>query len=382
LRFPAKVFDSASGSRLGYICHNVVARENLTPQTNPTKPRSTPLFGQASAILLLIFGFTATRLAHGAELIRFESQRPEMGMAFRIVLYAKDQATADSAAEVAFSRIKQLNDIMSDYDDDSELSRLSQMSGSGKAVPLSPDLWFVLSRAQALSKESDGAFDVTVGPFVNLWRRARRQHQLPDPARVEQARAAVGYQHVRLEPANRTAELLVPKMKLDLGGIAKGYAIGEALKTLTQAGIQSALVEGGGDVAVSDPPPGKPGWRFELSSVDATNAPSARFLTLKNVAISTSGDLYQKLEIDGKRYSHIVDPHTGIGLTDHSVVNIIAPESITADSLTKVVSVLGPRKGLEFIQRIPGVSARIMRDPKGVVESYESPGFAQYYARD
>jgi thiamine biosynthesis lipoprotein len=143
-------------------------------------------------------------------------------------------------------------------------------------------------------------------------------------------------------------------------------------------GIDIALVEGGGDVAVSNPPPGKNGWRFELSSLDASNAPPVRFLSLKNVAISTSGDLFQRLEINGKRYSHIVDPRTGIGLTDHSLVNVIAPEGITADSLTKVVSVLGPRKGLKFIKRLPRVAARVIRDPDGKIEIHESPGFSKY----
>ena len=100
------------------------------------------------------------------------------------------------------------------------------------------------------------------------------------------------------------------------------------------------------------------------------------------MAISTSGDLYQRLEIDGKRYSHIVDPQTGIGLTDHSLVNVIAPESITADSLTKVLSVLGPEKGLQFIERIPGVDARIAREPNGKIEIRQSPGFARYYERN
>jgi thiamine biosynthesis lipoprotein len=270
---------------------------------------------------------------------------------------------------------------MSDYEEDSELSKLSRSSGGGREVPVSEDLWFVLSRAQDLAKRSGGAFDVTAGPCVALWRRARRQHQLPDPARLAEARQAVGYQHVRLNAANHTVELLVPNMKLDLGGIAKGYAIGEALKTLASRGIGSALVEGGGDVAVSNPPPGKKGWRFELSSLDVSNAPPVRFLSLKNVAISTSGDLYQRLEINGKRYSHIVDPHTGIGLTDHSLVNVIAPESITADSLTKVVSVLGPEKGMHFIEQTPGVAARIIRDPDGKIETRESRGFEQYYAQ-
>jgi len=303
-------------------------------------------------------------------------------MPFRVVLYATNQAAADSAADAAYARIRQLNDIMSDYDPDSELSKLSGTSGSGIAVPVSSDLWFVLARAEDLAQRSDGAFDVTVGPFVNLWRRARRQHKLPDPQRLEEARQAVGYKYLRLNEQNHTVELLVPKMKLDLGGIAKGYAIGEALKILRQQGIRQALVEGGGDAAVSDPPPGKKGWRFELSSLDVSNAPPARFLSLRDCAISTSGDLYQRLDIEGKRYSHIVDPHTGIGLTDHSLVNVIAPESITADSLTKVVSVLGPDRGLKFIEQSSHVAARVMRAPGGKLEVRETPGFSQYYDLD
>jgi thiamine biosynthesis lipoprotein len=305
-----------------------------------------------------------------------------MGMAFRIVLFASNQSAADAAADAAFQRIKQLNDIMTDYDEDSELSKLSRSSGSGREIEVSADLWLVLSRAQRLAEQSNGAFDVTVGPFVNLWRRARRQRQLPDPARLQQAHQAVGYQHVRLNPQSHSVQLLVPNMRLDLGGIAKGYAIGEALKTLRRLNIDSALVEGGGDVAVGDPPPGKKGWRFELSSLDASNAPPPQFLLLKNAAISTSGDLYQRLEIEGKRYSHIVDPRTGIGLTDHSLVTVIAPESITADSLTKVVSVLGPQMGLKFIEATPGVAARLMRDPGGKIETYETHRFARYYEKN
>jgi len=302
-----------------------------------------------------------------------------MGVPFRIVLYARDQANADTAADAAFHRVKELNDIMSDYDPDSELSKLSRSSGQGLEVPVSADLWFVLSRAQTLAERSGGAFDVTVGPCVNLWRRARRAHELPDPVRLAQARRAVGYQHVQLNPKRRSVELLVPDMRLDLGGIAKGYAVDEALRVLARLGIKRALVEGGGDVAVSDAPPGKKGWRFELAPLDVTNAPPARFLLLKHKAISTSGDLNQRLEIDGKRYSHIVDPRTGIGLTDHSLVSVIAPDSITADSLTKVASVLGPEKGLKFIEDTPGVAARIMRDPAEKLEVFESSRFKRYY---
>jgi len=310
---------------------------------------------------------------------RYEFQQPEMGMPFRIVLYARDQETASSSAKAAFERIKQINDIMSDYDPDSELSKLSHSSGQGLEVQVSAELWLVLGRAQALAGQSGGAFDVTVGPYVNLWRRARRVHELPDPARLAKARESVGYQHVRLNPKKRAVELLVPDMRLDLGGIAKGYAVDEALRALRRLGITRALVEAGGDVAVSDAPPGKTGWRFELAPLDITNAPPAQFLLLKHRAISTSGDLNQRLEINGRRYSHIVDPRTGIGLTDHSLVSVIAPDSITADSLTKVVSVLGPKPGLKFIEATSGAAARIMRKPEEKIEVYESSRFTRYY---
>jgi len=336
-----------------------------------------------SALLsLLLPGISSSSFAAPPPaLTRFEFQRPEMGVPFRIVLYSTNQTSAETAAEAAFHRISQLNDIMSDYDPDSELSKLSLSSGQGRAVPVSAELWFVLKRAEDLSRRSEGAFDVTVGPFVNLWRRARRQHHLPDPARLEKARQSVGYQNMRLNAKGRTVELLAPDMRLDLGGIAKGYAVDEALRTLKGLGINQALVEGGGDVGVSDPPPGKKGWRFDLSSLDVTNAPPDRFLLLKDAAISTSGDLYQRLEIDGKRYSHIVDPHTGIGLTDHSLVSVIARDSITADSLTKVVSVLGPEKGLKFIEHTRGTAARIMREPGDVIQTCESKRFRQYYEK-
>src|SRR5665213_1380631 len=156
---------------------------------------------------------------------RYEYHNPEMGSPFRIVLYAYNQLAADAAAKAAFQRIAQLNDIMTDYDTDSELNRLSQTSGSGKEIHVSDDLWTVLDRAQELAQRSGGAFDVTVGAYVGLWRKARREGVLPDPARLARAREAVGFARMRLHPERHTVELLVPNMQLDLGGIAKGYAV-------------------------------------------------------------------------------------------------------------------------------------------------------------
>ncbi len=319
--------------------------------------------------------------SENATVQRFEYQQPQMGVPFRIVLYAPDSTAASSASAASFQRIKQLNDMMSDYDADSELSRLSRASGQGREVPVSDDLWRVLQRAQELAERSGGAFDVTVGPLVNLWRKARREHKMPDAIRLAQARQAVGYRHVRLNAQRQTVELLAPDMRLDLGGIAKGYAVDEALKVLRGLGIRRALVAGGGDMAVGDPPPGKKGWRIELAPLDVTNAPPARFVSLTRAAIATSGDSFQRLEIEGQRYSHIIDPRTGIGLTDHSLVSVIAPDCITADSLTKVVSVLGPERGLQFIENTPAAAARLVRKPGEQIEVYESSRFGRFYER-
>jgi len=302
-----------------------------------------------------------------------------MGVPFRIVLYARTETRANAAAEAAFARVAQLNGILSDYDPDSELSRLSQTSGSGQKIKLSEELWHVLDRARTLSEKSGGAFDITVGPYVNLWRKARREKKMPDPVRLAEARNAVGYKNLRLDARTHSAELLVPNMRLDLGSIAKGFAVDEGLRILRDLGIKSALVAGAGDLAVSEPPPGKRGWRIEIAPLDAPDAPAKKFVLLKNAGLGTSGDLFQRLEIDGKRYSHIVDPHTGLGLTDHSLVNAIAKDCITANTLATTASVLGPEKGLKLAAETPHAAIRILRKPDEVIEEFESRGFRKFY---
>ncbi len=303
-----------------------------------------------------------------------------MGVPFRIVLFAPDETTARRAATAAFDRIQHLNAIMSDYEAASELNELSRSAGQGRAGRVSPDLWRVLEASQRLAQNTGGAFDITVGPYINLWRRARRLKQLPDPQQLEEARPAVGYRNIVLSPRHRTVQLLVKGMKLDLGGIAKGYAVDEAMIVLRRHGITRALVGGVGDIAVGEPPPGKLGWRIALSQFDVADAPASdRHVTLRNAAISTSGDLAQRLEINGRRYSHIVHPQTGIGLTDHSLVTVIGRDCATTDSVATAVSVLGPRQGLAFVKSQRGVETRIVRAPEGQIEVVESPGFARFY---
>ena len=146
---------------------------------------------------------------------RFVFEKTEMGVPFRITLYAADEALARAASDAAFARVEMLNAILSDYDSDSELSRLSRTSGQSEAVPVSNDLWRVLACSQRMAERTDGAFDITVGPLVNVWRRARRKHELPSPELIAEMRQRVGYKHLRLDPGQKRAELLVPEMRLE-----------------------------------------------------------------------------------------------------------------------------------------------------------------------
>ena len=304
-------------------------------------------------LILLALGVAGCRSKTPERLARFEFSRPQMGAPFRIVLYARDKARADEAAGAAFRRVEALNEMLSDYETDSELNQLSRSAGSGRAIPLSDDLWKILVEAQRFAKLSEGAFDITVGPCVNLWRKARREHKFPEAARLAEARQAVG--HEKLVLTRKTARLLVPDMKLDLGGIAKGYAVDEAMKVLKQHGIRHALVAAAGDILVSAAPPGKPGWQIEAGS-------PPKVLSLSNAAVSTSGDQFQHLELDGVRYSHIVDPRTGIGLTNQLTVTVIARNSTAADALATTISVLGREKSAALLEHFPGVSAQVSND--------------------
>jgi thiamine biosynthesis lipoprotein len=318
--------------------------------------------------LAALAALAAVTLHAESPLQRFLYEKAEMGLPFRVTLYAADEATAKAGADAAFERIAQLNSVFSDYDPDSELSRLSRTSGGDRFVPVTTDLWNVLERAQVLARRTDGAFDITVGPLVNLWRNARRKHALPSAESIAEMKARVGWQNLVLDPATKSAKLLVPEMRLDVAAIAKGYAIDAAVKVLRARGLAHVLVGGSGDMMAGDPPPGQPGWKIEVAALDAPDAPPSEVVLLNNSAIATSGDFFQHVEINGVRYSHIVDPHTGVGLTDHSLVTILGPDGTTADGLGTAVSAVGPERGLKLIEETPGVAARIVRKPGGQIE--------------
>lgn len=326
------------------------------------------------ALLLMLSVIRGAAGAEPSELGRYESTERHMGVFFRIVVYAKDEESANAATGAAFSRVAELNRIMSDYDPESELSRLSKSSPTESPIKVSKELWTVLETSQRLSKKSRGAFDVTVGPMSRLWRRARRQKQLPRESRISEGKRSVGYLFMQLDETAQSVKLMRPDMRLDLGGIAKGFAADEALRTLRERGIRRALVDASGDLALGDPPPDKQGWRIGIAPLEP-DAPPSEYLLLANCGVATSGDAWQHVEIDGTRYSHIVDPRTGLGLTDQSSVTVVAPSGMLADGYASAISVLGPESGIDLAESSEGIEALVVRAKEGRPEVHRSRGF-------
>jgi len=284
-----------------------------------------------------------------------------MATKFRLSLHAENRETAEKAAEDAFEHVSHLTGLFSDYEPYSELNRLNATKPN---VPFkaSPELVEIVTRSLEISQLTDGAFDITCGHVTRLWRSMRTRKQLPPPDRLANAKAAMDWKAVKVDAQASTITLTKPGMLLDLGGIAKGYAADAVLKLLRDKHhITRALVIAGGDIAISDPPPGKEGWEVRLRTYIAPiggGAEKLESVLLKNAAVSTSGDLYQAVVIEGRRYAHIISPKSGLGVTDTVSCSVIAPNATTSDALATAMVVLGKEKGSEIAKQIPGITLR------------------------
>lgn len=302
-------------------------------------------------ILLLYLPCAPTALAQPLQ--RYEFSEPKMGTTFRLVFYADGTEKAERVAEAAFTRIDELNDIFSDYQEDSEVSRLSQSAGTGEKVPVSSELWEVLRYAKQLSRVGSGAFDVSIGPLSKLWRRAFRQMEFPDVEKIFEAKALVDFRKIKLYRKKQRVKLRMPGMRLDLGGIAKGYTVDAVYRVLQANGIHRALVDGGGDIYAGDPPPGQPGWEIRLVSAEGQ---AANRILLVRRAVASSGSTYKYLEWQGERYSHIIDPRTGFGITETDIINVAADNCMQADAFASTLSILNELERSQLLDKFPKVA--------------------------
>lgn len=299
-----------------------------------------------------------------------------MGTLAQVTVSVRNEAEAPDLFRTAFAEMKRIEAMMNDRDPDSELSRLGEIAVAAP-VQVSPELFDVLWAAQEISRLSDGAFDVTVGPEVRLWRRAQQGGPSPTPDELAEARARVGWQKLLLDPENRTVQLAVEGMSLDVGAIAKGYAVDRVARALVDARVPAGMVDLGGNIRCIGGHPEYPqGWIIGIQNPRQDDALIAQ-VALRDTSIATSGDYRRFAEVAGEKQSHILDPRSGRSVGDLISVSIITPTAVRADALATAVSVLGREKGLTLIESLPDAEA-ILVTAENPDEFIATPGARPY----
>lgn len=307
---------------------------------------------QSFSLLLLAAGAAYSAAVQAEWLYREEDI---MGTRCAVELWATDRNAGNAAIEAVLADMRRIDALMSTYKPDSEISRVNA-NAAREPVAITAELFGLLQTAQQYSALSKGAFDITYASVGYLY--DYRQHFHPDEKTIAAALPSVDYRQLKLDPANRTVSFGKPGMRIDLGGIAKGYAVDRGIDILKARGLTHAMVNAGGDTRVSGDRFGKP-WIVGIRHPDRKNEVALR-IPLTDAAFSTSGDYERFFDEGGVRYHHIIDPKTGH--SPHSVrsVTIIASNATRTDGLSKTVFILGPRDGLDFINSLPDADAIVI----------------------
>jgi len=277
---------------------------------------------------------------------KLEFTQELMGTEVRIVVDApKNQALYD-AVKGAFEEGRRLNQIFSDWEAESEVCRFSRSSRTGEWFELSDELLRVLQFSQNLARQSNGAFDVTIGPVSRLWRIARHQNQFPDQEKLQNSLSRTGFEKLIIDASNSRGKLTTPSMVLDLGGVAKGFIADQMLTSMKNKGFDRCLIDAGGDLTIGAPPRRKRGWQVDIGGLSNSILPS---LDLSNCAVATSGDLNQFIEVEGKRYSHLINPKSGYGVDGNCQVTIIAKNGMFADAFASICLILDTSGARSFL---------------------------------
>lgn len=290
------------------------------------------------------------------QLARIETQRPLMGTLFHLIIYASDEKEGHAAMEESLNLAEKFAARATDYDPDSELNKLCA-GPIGMPVKVTPELFEVLALGVKLTEETGGLFDPTLGPLTHLWRAMRRTGEKPAEAALAAARERCGVEFLKLDHDAQTIIVLKEGMQLDLGGIAKGYAADLIYDDLCKKGYPIALVAAAGDLRLGDAPPEKEGWTVGLRTFRLTPTET---IVLKNCAVSTSGDLYQKVTIGGETFSHLINPRTGLGLTSRRAASVIMPEAKFTDPLATTACLADDPRAL--FEKWQEVSLRVQYD--------------------
>ncbi|AQT70323.1 Thiamine biosynthesis lipoprotein ApbE precursor [Anaerohalosphaera lusitana] len=334
----------------------------------------------AGAVVVIAAAFGLRFLFAPGLVDRKSGYREVMGTFAQVVAVAEDGAVAKEAVEAGWDALVRVDELMSGYKEDSDVSRINREAGDGP-VKVDEAVVEVIEEAVRYSEMTDGAFDVTVGPEIELWREAEKKGEVPNDEEIATVRERVGYEKLEVDEEANTVEFAVEGMRIDLGGIAKGYGIDAAVEAMKEAGAVGGMVDVGGDIRVFGVRGEKDEvgeWNIGLQNPVVEKGVLA-VLKLQDAAIATSGDYRRYVEIGGKRYSHIFSPAEGGSATELTSVTVIAGEAVEADALATAVSVMGMEKGLQLVEGLAGVEAIVMRS--GTEELVYTSGAEAYVER-
>jgi len=262
-----------------------------------------------------------------------------MGSPLNIIFYAQDSVNANKLARTCFELIDSLNHIFSNYDSSSELTSINNNAGIAKNIA-SPLMWELIMQSKEAYFKSKGAYNIAMGPLTQLWRTARRLKQFPSQVQIKNKLILCNFNKIQLNDFDHSIYLTAKGMQLDFGGIGKGYIAQKVVDYLKKEGITTSLVDAGGDIVLGDAPPNKKGWTVGVNQPEKADDLLPEKLQLHNLSVATSGDVYQFIEHNGKKYSHIIDPSTGYGVTSLRNVTVIANDGALADWLATACSIL------------------------------------------
>lgn len=312
----------------------------------------------------------------------FSESRPLMGTTIILTVAAPDEATAKGHLRAAFDRLDTLQHELSAQDPRSELSTVN-VEGARRPIPVEPDLFDCIAAGVKWYDLTNKTFDITCGPLLKVWRDCGKANRLPTQEELDAARALGGADQVLLDPVAHTVKLPKPGVQLDLGGLGKGFSMDRTLQALRQRGVRNALLAGSGDIyALGHNPEGRP-WRVGVQDPRQPNNPAALLavLELSDKAVSTSGNYQRYVTIQGKHYSHIVDPRTGWTADNVPSVTVVGPDATTTDILDTALSVMGVEEGLMYVAAHEGIEAMfVLFDKNNEPVIRQSKGFVKYIA--
>ena len=326
-------------------------------------------------IFLFIFPFTAT-----AQLKRFQFTENKMGSPFTIIFYCEDSANAGGVAKECFELVDHFNDIFSDYSITSEVGKLSLIPVV-KDQKVSDELFDVILLSKQAWVRSGKTFDVTIGALTQLWRKAKKENRFPTKEEINAAKDQTGFEHLVINESSKTISFKKPGMRFDFGGIVPGYTAQKIIDLLKKRNIIHALIDASGDIVMSDPPPGKKGWTVGINFPESKYEILDKKLELTDFAVSTSGDVYRYLIHDGKRYSHIIDPRTGYGVTSQRNVTVINKYGADADWLATACSILPIKKALGLAKKEHAAVFIATLNGEAII-TYSSKNFDRFFQKD